>query len=111
MAKNKTTEQVIKDTKERIELAKNEVRPPGMVNHIRIGSDFTGIARSIECFDNQGFNNFRILTLYVTKGSVTKIDVSDPYANFEAVSRLELWNDIAMINLNMHWKHGKTLMK
>jgi hypothetical protein len=45
---------------------------------------FSGIARSVEAFDNQGFRNFRILTLHLQDDRVIKIERSDPYASFEA---------------------------
>lgn len=74
-------------------------------------NQFTGIARSVEAFDNQGFRNFRILTLHLKDGIVIKTDYSDPYANFEAISRLELWNEIGVIHLNNTWAPGKTMNK
>lgn len=72
---------------------------------------FTGVARSVEAFDNQGFRNFRIVTLHLEHGLVMKIDYSDPYASFEAISRMELWNEMAILNLNCNWKAGATLVK
>lgn len=74
-------------------------------------SDFTGIARTVEAFDNQGFRNFRILTLHLERGKVTKIDRSDPYASFEAIARMEIWNEISVLHLNNTWKNGKALEK
>ncbi len=70
---------------------------------------FTGIARSVEAFDNQGFRNFRILTLHIEDGGVTKIERSDPIASFEAIAKLELTNELAVIHLNNTWTNGKTL--
>lgn len=72
---------------------------------------FTGIARSVEAFDNQGFRNFRVLTLHLQDGLVIRIDRSDPYASFEAISKLELWNELAIHHLNNNWENGKTLSK
>ena len=72
---------------------------------------FTGIARSVQAFDNQGFKNFRILTLHIKDGIVEKIDYSDPYANYEAIARLEITNENAVHNLNANWKSGATLVK
>lgn len=72
---------------------------------------FTGIARSVECYDNSGFRNFRILTLHIQDGLVINIERSDPYANFEAISRLEMANEIAVIHLNNTWQNGRTLSK
>lgn len=82
-----------------------------MCNHFETNPDFTGIARSVKCYLNNGHNNFQILTLHVEKGKVVKCDYSDPYANFEAIARLELWNELAMINLNLNWKEGETFKK
>jgi len=72
---------------------------------------FTGIARSVQAFDNQGFKNFKIVTLYIRDGIVEKIEYSDPYANYEAIARLELSNENAVHNLNANWKAGATLVK
>jgi F420-dependent methylenetetrahydromethanopterin dehydrogenase len=78
---------------------------------VRADQDFTGVARSVECFNNQGFSNFRIITLHIKNGKVERKEFSDPYASFEAISRLELVNELAMLNLNNNWASGKTLSK
>lgn len=91
--------------------AEPPLRGGGMTNETVINPEFTGLARSVQCYFNQGHNNFRILTLHVVKGKVTRMDLSDPYANFEAITRLEHWNEISVINLNNNWEHGKTLSK
>lgn len=70
---------------------------------------FTGMARSVETCNNQGFKNFRILTMQITNGVVTKVKRSDPYANFEAIARLELWNELDIHHLNNIWADGITL--
>jgi hypothetical protein len=72
---------------------------------------FTGVARSVEAYDNQGHNNFRIVTLYIENGIVTRIVRSDPYANFELIAKLEIQNELAIMNLNNNWKDGRTLSK
>ncbi len=72
---------------------------------------FTGVARSVEAFDNQGFRNFRILTLHIKDGKVIKTDRSDAYANFECIARMEIWNEMSIIHLNNTWQNGKTLSK
>lgn len=72
---------------------------------------FNGIARTVEAYDNHGFRNFRILTLHIVKGVIRKIDYSDAYASFEAISRLEIWNEMSVWNLNNNWKAGATLIK
>lgn len=72
---------------------------------------FTGVARTVEAYDNQGFRNFKILTLHILKGMVVKIDYSDPYANFETIARMELANEQSILHLNNNWKSGRTLEK
>jgi hypothetical protein len=72
-------------------------------------SDFTGVARSVVAYNNQGFKNYRIITLYLEQGRVVRQEHSDPYANFEAISRLELANEKSMLHLNNNWKSGDTL--
>ena len=71
----------------------------------------TCIARSVECYKNQGHNNFRIVTLHIVDGVVTKIERSDPYANFEAEAKLEIANSYAIMNLNNTWQEGKCFQK
>lgn len=78
----------------------------GMQNHTVPDPEFTGVARSVVCFHNQGHNNFRILTLYIEKGKVVKMDVSDPYAQWEAIQQLERWNSSSLFHLNLNWKDG-----
>lgn len=73
---------------------------------------FTGIARTVQCFSNNNmFRNFKILTLNIVDGKVIDIKYSDPYASFEAISRMELSNDMAVQHLNNNWADGKTLSK
>jgi len=71
---------------------------------------FTGVARTIQCFNHiNEFRNFRVMTLHLEKGVVTKIDYSDPYASFEAGSRLDLANDYSLLKLNAQWFEGSVL--
>lgn len=70
---------------------------------------FSGVARSMQCFDNQGFRNFRIVTMEIKNGVVVSVAYSDPYASFEAISMMELWNEKSALNLNNNWKDGDTL--
>lgn len=72
---------------------------------------FSGVARSVEAYDNQGFRNFRILTLTLENGGVVKIERSDPYASFEAIAKMELLNMDSVLHLNNTWAAGKTLSK
>lgn len=82
-----------------------------MLNHTVMNPEFTGIARTVECYMNQGYNNFRVLTLHIEKGKVMKMDVSDPWANFETAAILENVSHISMIHLNNSWKDGKSFDK
>lgn len=73
---------------------------------------FTGIARSVECYNTHGkYKNFKILTMEIKDGVVVSIKRSDPYANWEAISRLELLNLDSVLHLNSNWKSGKALSK
>ena len=72
---------------------------------------FSGIARSVIAFDNQWFRNFKIVTLKIEDNQVMEIQYSDPYANFECISRVELANELGIIHLNNHWAPGKTMQK
>lgn len=73
---------------------------------------FSGVARSVQCFLNNGkFKDFRILTLTLDEGVVVDVKYSDPYASFEAISRMELSNEMAIHHLNNNWQDGRTLSK
>lgn len=75
-------------------------------------SSFSGIARSVVCYNTNGqFRNFKIVTLTIEDGIVVKEERSDPYANWETISRLELVNGNSVLNLNNAWEDGKTLSK
>lgn len=70
---------------------------------------FTGIARTVECYENQGFRNFRVVSLWLKDGVVVKVKKSDPYASFEAGSRLDLANDYSLLSLNTGWADGNVM--
>lgn len=70
-------------------------------------SPFNGVARSVVCYENHGFKNFRIVTLTIQKDVIVKRHVSDCYASFEAIQKLELANDYAQLRLNDKWEDGK----
>jgi hypothetical protein len=72
---------------------------------------FSGLARSVECYDNQGFRNFRIVTLHIKCGSVVRVEKSDAYASFEAIARMELANEKGIWNLSNRWKDRDTMSK
>ncbi len=70
-------------------------------------SIFTGIARTIVCSNNQSFRNFRICTLHIVDGEIKKEELSDHYAAFEAIARLEIEIQKDTIKLNNNWEDGK----
>ena len=77
---------------------------PNMVDKV----SFTGIARTMVCHDHMGqFRNFRNVKLTIVDGIVTKMEMTDPYASFEAISRLDLDMHMASLELNDNWKDGK----
>ncbi len=80
-------------------------------NHIEEKPEFTGLARTMRCYRNNGHPDFQVLTLHIVKGKVMTIEVSDAYKSFEASDRMDLWNDISALNLNSKWEEGKTFSK
>lgn len=72
---------------------------------------FTGIARTAQCYENNGHRNFRIVTLHIEDDIVVKTVYSDPYAQWEAISRMDLWNANSMLSLNDSWVDKKALQK
>lgn len=72
---------------------------------------FTGLAKSVQAFNNQGFPNFRIMTLNLVNGEVVDISYSDAYASFECISKLEVEMEMLTITLNNNWEAGKTWKK
>lgn len=90
----------------------NNLVPELPVADIARGTDFTGVARSIQCFlNNDQFRNYRILTLHIEKGKVVMVEYSDPYANFEAMVKMELANELGLMHLNNNWADGRILEK
>ena len=72
----------------------------------KVPSAFTGIAKSVECFWNQGHKDFRIITLKIVDGVIVDTHLSDAYASFEAIIKLEQQVNSLIIHLNNHWAHG-----
>lgn len=99
--------------------AKNKVKKePALVDTLEHGVGpydsvvpFTGVARSVECHKQQGHNNFRIATLTIENGLVVKKHLSDPYASFEAIARLEVQCHEATLGLNHGYTDGKAWKK
>lgn len=94
---------------------KPRIAPELPVAEIMPGTDFTGIARSVQCYlkssSGHEFKNYRIVTLHIKNGKVEKAEFSDPYANFEALVKMELANELGLLKLNNDWAEGKTLQK
>lgn len=84
---------------------------PAVVAYSKALPPFTGIARSVQCFENNGNRNFRILTLHIEDDIVVKTAYSDPYAQWEAISRMDLWNANSLLSLNDSWQDKKALQK
>jgi len=82
-----------------------------MKNSTEYDPEFTGIARSVICIHNQGFNNFQICTLYIEKGKVVKMDKSDMWASFECFAFLEMISKRSCDNLNNNFKDGMAFQK
>lgn len=70
-------------------------------------SAFSGMTRTIQCYDHNGWRNYRIVTLILEKGVVVKEYFSDPFMNAEAIQKLDLFNDYAQHRLMMAWEHDK----
>lgn len=89
------------------------VKAPSLRYSTAVPTDnqFSGTARSIQCFWNNGFPNFRIVTLTLEKGKVASTHYSDAYASFELGAKLNLANDIAGISLSLHWEELKAMSK
>lgn len=72
-----------------------------------IEKKFSGVARSVVCYNHNGWNNFRIVTLTLEDGKVVRAHYSDPLASFEAIQKLELANDYSQLRLNAFWEKDK----
>lgn len=72
-----------------------------------VDGKFSGVARSVVCFNHNGWKNFRMVTLTVEDGKVVKAHYSDPFASFETIQKLELANDYTQLRLNACWADGK----
>jgi hypothetical protein len=95
----------IKDTKPKESI--DPIFAHKMRNSIETNPEFTGIARTVVCLNNQGFNNFQILTLTIEKGKVTQLTRSDPWANFETIAILDHVCHLATLHLNDHFEDKK----
>lgn len=53
---------------------------------------FSGEVLTIVPKPHEGFADYSVATLTIEKGVLTKIELSDPYAGFEALMKLEIAN-------------------
>lgn len=67
----------------------------------------TGVAYTVQCFYNQGFSNYKILTLHLKDGVVTAVERSDPYQQFEAQGKLTIKEEAIFDRLRASWLDGK----
>lgn len=118
MAKKQLVEQDLLSAEEVKNTPPSEFTPhdwsrSGMCNPLfsMAPSDFSGVARTVQCYHNQGHSEFRVLTLYIEKGKIVKVDISDSYKQWEAGQKLDHWNNLALIKLNNDWKEGKALCR
>ncbi len=73
---------------------------------------FSGLALSVECDLQAGtFNNFRIATLKLDNGILVDKKLSEPYASFEAIARMEIAVNKAVLSLNFEYEDGKAWKK
>lgn len=84
---------------------------PEVVAYTQALPPFDGISFSVQCFENNGHRNFRILTQTIEANEVTHTEYSDPYAIWEAIARLELHIANACLSLNGKWMDKKGLCK
>lgn len=54
---------------------------------------FSGIAHTLVYRPHEGFANYAVATLKISEGIVEEITLSDPYAGFEAMAKMELLNE------------------
>lgn len=71
--------------------------------------EFTGIARSVVCYYNQGNNNYKISTLHIDKGIIKEIKLSDPYRSFELESQLETATKNSLFHIYGNWEDKKVM--
>lgn len=69
-------------------------------------TDFTGIARTLICEMNNGFSNYRILTLHILNGKIVRVVKSDCFASFEVGPKLDIANHSSMASLVNRWSPG-----
>lgn len=92
-------------------LVYDPVQSSKLCNHYEYEPDFTGLARSVRCFRNNGHPNFQIVTLHIKQGVVERCDYSDPYASFELDDQLMKATIESSLNLNNNWKEGECFKK
>ncbi len=66
----------------------------------------TGVAYTVEASKDQGFSNYRILTLFIVDGELIHIERSQPFSSFEAIARTEVLIDASIWNLSSRYADG-----
>lgn len=69
----------------------------------------TCMARTVECFENQGFRNMRVVTLFIEDGVVVRVKRSDAWQAFELIAKLDVANHMDVLYLNGQWVDKKTM--
>ena len=64
----------------------------------------TGVAFSIQASKDQGFANYRILTLFIVDGEIVHVERSQEFAAFEAIARTEMLVNSSLWNLSSRYK-------
>jgi hypothetical protein len=66
----------------------------------------TGVAFSFEAAKDQGFSNYRILTLFLVDGELVHTERSQPYATYEALAKAEVMMSNSIWNLSARFRDG-----
>ena len=67
----------------------------------------TGVAYTIDCCKEQNqWNNFRFWMLFIVDGEIVHAEPSQPFAQAEAVCKLDYRLSAATTSLNSRYKHG-----
>ena len=67
------------------------------------------MARTVECYENNGFRNMRVVTLFIEDGVIVRTKRSDPWQAFELIAKLDVANHMDVLYLNGQWVDKKTI--
>jgi hypothetical protein len=67
---------------------------------------FTGLVHTLVYRPHEGFADYAIATLTIENGVVKKVELSDPYAAFEARAKLDMKNAYHLEDLRQHYPAG-----